>query len=110
MHILYDQNLENFSILRKIGATTGLTQGYILSSKFYNKYAVGGNRECKFIYLEKLTDGTFSEDGDSGSLVFSRPRSVQQNYVDIVGMVYAKNCRAKDDGEVYNYSLPWKTV
>lgn len=99
---LYDENLEDVGIVHKKGATTGVTQGYILSSEFYNKYTVEGNREC--IFLVKGTDGQFSEEGDSGSLVFSRPRSVQQNYVDIVGMVYAKNRKAKDDveTEVYN--------
>lgn len=99
---LYDENLEDVGIVHKIGATTGVTQGYILSSEFYNKYPAEGNREC--IFLVKGTHGNFSEEGDSGSLVFSRPRSVQQNYVDIVGMVYAKNRKAKDDveTEVYN--------
>lgn len=99
---LYDENLEDVGIVHKIGATTGVTQGYILSSEFYNKYTVEGNREC--IFLVKGTDGNFSENGDSGSLVFSRPRSLQQNYVDIVGMVYAKNRKAKDDveTEIYN--------
>lgn len=95
---LYSDNLENVGIVHKIGATTGVTQGYILSPEFYNR--VEGNRER--IFLVKGTDGTFSEDGDSGSLVFSRPRSVQQNYVDIVGMVYAKNRKEKDEIEIYN--------
>lgn len=56
----------------------GLTQGYILSSELYNKYAVEGNPECKFIFLVKGADAKFSEEGDNGSLVFSRPRSVQR--------------------------------
>lgn len=56
----------------------GLTQGYILSSEFYNKHAVEGNLECTFIFLVKGIDGTYSEEGDSVSLVFSRPRSVQR--------------------------------
>lgn len=99
---IYDEILEDVGIVHKIGATTGVTQGYIKSSEFYNKYTVEGNREC--IFLVKGTDGQFSEEGDSGSLVFSRPRSVQQNYVDIVGMVYAKNRKAKDDGEIEVYN------
>lgn len=92
---MYDETLVKIGFVYKIGATTDVTQGYILSSEFYNKSTAEGNREC--IFLVKGTDGNFSEEGDSGSLVFSRPRSVQQNYVEIVGMVYAKNRKANDD-------------
>lgn len=99
---IYDETLEKIGFVYKIGATTDVTQGYILSSEFYNKHTAEGNREC--IFLVKGTDGNFSEEGDSGSLVFSRPRSIQQNYVDIVGMVYAKNRKAKDDDEVEIYN------
>lgn len=99
---VYDETLENVGFVHKIGATTDVTQGYIQSPEFYNKYATEGNRER--IFLVKGTDGQFSEEGDSGSLVFSRPRSVQQNYVDIVGMVYAKNRKAKDDDEIEVYN------
>lgn len=99
---VYDETLENVGFVHKIGATTDVTQGYIHSPEFYNKYATEGNRER--IFLVKGTDGQFSEEGDSGSLVFSRPRSVQQNYVDIVGMVYAKNRKAKDDDEIEVYN------
>lgn len=62
---IYDEILEDVGIVHKIGATTGVTQGYIKSSEFYNKYTVEGNREC--IFLVKGTDGQFSEEGDSGS-------------------------------------------
>uniref|UniRef100_A0A8W8NZW6 Peptidase S1 domain-containing protein n=2 Tax=Magallana gigas TaxID=29159 RepID=A0A8W8NZW6_MAGGI len=99
---IYDETLEKIGFVYKIGATTDVTQGYILSSEFYNKHTAEGNREC--IFLVKGTDGNFSEEGDSGSLVFSRPRNIQQNYVDIVGMVYAKNRKAKDDDEVEIYN------
>lgn len=99
---LYNDNLGNVGIVHKLGATTGVTQRYIHSPEFYNKYAGEGNREG--IFLVKGTDGTFSEEGDSGSLVFSRPRSIQQNYVDIVGMVYANNRKAKDDVKVEIYN------
>lgn len=99
---IYENILEDVGIVHKIGAATGVTKGYIFSSEFYNKYSVEGNREG--IFLVKGTDGKFSEEGDSGSLVFSRPRNIQQNYVDIVGMVYAKNCKAKDDVEIEIYN------
>lgn len=99
---LYNDNLGNVGIVHKLGATTGVTQGYIHSPEFYNTYPGEGNREG--IFLVKGTDGTFSEEGDSGSLVFSRPRSIQQNYVDIVGMVYANNRKAKDDVKVEIYN------
>lgn len=98
----YEEILDDVGIVHKIGATTSVTQGYILSYEFYNKYTVEGNREC--IFLVKGTNGKFSEEGDSGSLVFSRPRSVQQNYVDIVGMVYANNHKVEDDVEMEIYN------
>lgn len=94
---VYDETLEKIGFVHKIGATTDVTQGYILSSEFYNKYTGVDKREG--IFLVKGTDGNFSEEGDSGSLVFSRPRSVKQNYVDILGMVYAKNHNTKEDTE-----------
>lgn len=55
------------------------------------------NRE--YLFLVKGTSGKFSEDGDSGSLVFCRPRSVQQTHIDILGMVYANNLTVDDDDQ-----------
>ena len=39
----------------------------------------------------------FSDKGDSGSLVFSRPREVKQNYVNVVGMVFGSGVIVHDD-------------
>lgn len=97
---VYNGVLENVGFVHKKGAKTGVTQGYIISSEFYNKATDEGNREC--IFLVKGTDKIFSDEGDSGSLVFSRPRTVLQNYVDIVGMVYANNQKVHDDVEIRN--------
>lgn len=82
---VHAENLENIGVVHKIGAQTDLTNGYILSSEYYDKLTDENNRE--YIFLVKGMGKNFSEEGDSGSLVFS----LRQNYVDVVGMVYANN-------------------
>lgn len=47
----------------------------------------------------KGTAGKFSDQGDSGSLVFCRPNRIQQTYVDVVGMVYASDLTLRDDDD-----------
>lgn len=83
---VYCENLENIGVVYKIGATSNLTKGYILSSEYYDKLKDENNKE--YIFLVKGIGNCFSEKGDSGSLVFSRSRN---NYVDIVGMVSGNN-------------------
>uniref|UniRef100_A0A8W8NRA0 Uncharacterized protein n=1 Tax=Magallana gigas TaxID=29159 RepID=A0A8W8NRA0_MAGGI len=82
---VHAENLENIGVVHKIGAQTDLTNGYILSSEYYDKLTDENNRE--YIFLVKGMGKNFSKEGDSGSLVFS----LRQNYVDVVGMVYANN-------------------
>lgn len=82
---IHAENLENIAVVHKIGAKTNLTNGYILSSEYYDTLMDENNRE--YIFLVKGMGKYFSEEGDSGSLVFS----LQQNYVEVVGMVYANN-------------------
>ena len=50
------------------------------------------------------TGNIFSEEGDSGSLVFSRPRQAAQNYVNVIGMVFGSNVvvNYEDDNDVTN--------
>lgn len=74
-----------------------MTNGKIVSSKFYLKAADKRNREN--IFLVKGTAEKFSERGDSGLLVFSRPNPIQQNHVDILGMVYTNDITLYDDEE-----------
>lgn len=85
--LVYDDNLENLAILHKIGAESDVTTGFILSDEFYiNPLIDEDNRD--FVFLVRGVNGLFSKSGDSGSLVFSRPREVSQNSVYVVGMVF----------------------
>lgn len=89
---VYSSILKSENIVHKIGATTDVTNGRIVSPEFYFD-----NREN--IFLVKGTAGKFSDQGDSGSLVFSRPNHIQQNYVDVFGMVYASDLTLQDDDD-----------
>lgn len=89
---VYDEHLENIGVVNKIGAKTNLTKGYILSSEYYDKLKDENNRE--YIFLVKGIGNYFSQNGDSGSLVFSRSR---KNYVDVVGIAYGSNREVYDD-------------
>lgn len=82
-------------IVHKIGAATNVTTGIICSPEWYKKILNDENRE--YIFLVEGIDEQFSEEGDSGALVFSRPKSMQQNYVDVLGMVYANDLIVYDD-------------
>lgn len=90
---VHAENLENIGVVHKIGAQTSLTNGYILSSEYYDKLKNKNNRE--YIFLVKGIGEDFSDVGDSGSLVFSW----KQNCVDIVGMVHGRPKVHKDDSE-----------
>lgn len=89
------KELKNVGIVHKIGKATDVTTGMILSPEYYDKVMNDSNRG--YIFLVKGTDGQFSEKGDSGSLVFCRPRSAQQTHVDILGIVYGNNLIVHDD-------------
>lgn len=85
------KRLENIGIVHKIGKATDVTTGIVPSPEYYDKVMEDSNRE--YLFLVKVTNGKFSKEGDSGSLVFCRSRSVQQTHVDIVGKVYANNLK-----------------
>lgn len=88
---VYNESLERITFVHKIGAATNLTKGRIISSEYYNKVLPENT------FLVKGTGKHFSEKGDSGALVFSRPRTGRQNYVNVIGMVYANNVMLYDD-------------
>lgn len=73
---LYAEHLQNIGVVHKIGAKTNMITGSVLSSEYYNKLKEKTNRE--YIFLVKGMGESFSEEGDSGSLVFSRPQNLQQ--------------------------------
>lgn len=93
---VYTGNIENIGLVHKIGATTDITKGNILSPEWHER--VLGEKWVS-IFLVQGIEGNFSEEGDSGSLVFSRPRSVQQNSVDVMGMVYGNKLSVYDNDE-----------
>lgn len=97
MQMFFSNSLETGNIVHKIGATTNVTNGIIVSPEFYLKVTDESTREN--VFLVKGTAEKFSERGDSGSLVFSRPNRIQQTYVDVVGMVYANDLTLYDDDD-----------
>lgn len=80
----------------KTRATTDVTNGRIVHPEFYLKATDKSNQENNFL-LKGIAE-KFSERGDSGSLVFSKPNYIQ-TYVDVVGMVYANNLILYDDNK-----------
>lgn len=78
-------------------ATTDVTNGRIVRPEFYLKATDKSNQENNFL-LKGIAE-KFSERGNSGSLVFSKPNHIQQTYVDVVGMVYANNLILYDDNK-----------
>ncbi|XP_022303281.2 uncharacterized protein LOC111110908 [Crassostrea virginica] len=96
---VYDGDNAKLGVLHKRGAKTGLTKGYICSEEFYVKHLTDeNNRES--LFFVRGTGTHFSDKGDSGSLVFSRPREVKQNYVNVVGMVFGSGVIVQDDDEI----------
>lgn len=81
-----------------------MTTGIIRSPEWYKKIQNDENRD--YIFLVEGIDKQFSEEGDSGSLVFSRPKSMQQNYVDVLVMVYANDLIVYDDKDGQNSEKP----
>lgn len=92
---LYTENLSNLGLVYKIGAATDVTKGHIICSEYYDKLFDENSR--KNVFLVQGIDNKFAAPGDSGSLVFARPRNVKQKHVDVVGMVYGNNITIYDD-------------
>ena len=80
---IYDGRINDICIVHKIGAKSGPTTGSVLCSEYYDKLT----GEENFLVTGEYGQ-LFSEPGDSGALVFSRPLESKQNYVKVVGMVY----------------------
>lgn len=93
---VYAESIGNIGLVHKIGATTDVTKGSILSPEWHER-VLGSDWMSTF--LVQGIGENFSEEGDSGSLVFSRPRNVQQNCVDVMGMVYGNKLTVYDTDE-----------
>lgn len=94
---IYTKNLHDVGLVHKIGAATDVTSGRIISYEYYDKKMDNHSRDN--IFLVKGLNGSFSEEGDSGSLVFCRPNSVIQNHVNVLGMVFAQNITINYDDD-----------
>lgn len=93
---VYAGSIGNIGLVHKIGATTDVTKGSILSPEWHER-VLDSNWASTFL-VQGISEN-FSEEGDSGSLVFSRPRNVQQNCVDVMGMVYGNKLTVYDTDE-----------
>ena len=90
---VYEDNMKEIGDVYKIGNASNLTNGFIKSPELYYKCPEdNGNIHC--VFLVRGRDDAFSRDGDSGSLVFSRPKGSTHSYVNVIGMVAG---RAADD-------------
>lgn len=107
---IYTETLHNVGLVHKIGAATNVTSGRIMSSEYYDKEMDSQYRDN--IFLVKGINGPFSEEGDSGSLVFSRPNSVIQNSINVLGMVYAQIMiiNYDDDDDDDPHRLPYNAA
>lgn len=94
---VFSKNLKDIGIVHKIGATTKVTTGTIVSSEYYDKLTDNKSRE--HIFLVQGTQGNFSEEGDSGSLVFTRSKNARQTSVDVLGMVFRNKVTVCGDDE-----------
>lgn len=71
-----------------------MTNGTIASSEYYDKEVNAENKD--YVFLVEGTNGNFSSEGDSGSLVFARPKTGTQTYVNVLGIVYATKHKISD--------------
>lgn len=94
---VFSESVKNVGIVHKIGAATKVTKGIVLSSEYYDKLFDEKNRG--HVFLVKGIPRSFSEEGDSGSLVFTRSKDAQQTCVDVLGMVYGNKVTVYDDDD-----------
>ena len=93
---LYDENIANLGFVFKIGAGTNVTKGKIVSPAHHFCGPLLGNANQNSIFLVRGINGPFAQNGDSGSLVFSRPSDVNQTFINIVGMVFGFDAQLID--------------
>ena len=79
----------------KIGAGTNKTKGKIISAEHY----FNDDPIINCVFFVKGFGEPFSKDGDSGSLVFSRPKNESHNFVNVVGMVCGHDANFEGENE-----------
>lgn len=95
---LYNDSMETVGVVHKIGAESDITNGLIESSEYYVNRLIDNENE-DYVFLVRGTDGSFSKEGDSGALVFSRPLDEEQNHINLIGMVYGNIDNVLSDEE-----------
>lgn len=82
------ESLKKGDIVHKWGATTGLTTGIVKEVKHQ---AIGRfTSESTVIFITGRDSEPFANEGDSGSLIFKRSESPEQNLLYIYGMVQSR--------------------
>lgn len=85
---VYEESITNLGFVFKIGAGSNVTRGKILSPEHYFSKTLIADANRNSVFLVKGFGGPFCQDGDSGSLVFSRPKTVSQTFINVIGMVF----------------------
>ena len=83
---VYEDDINDLGKVYKIGGATNLTSGSITSPEYYYSNPEDNGRIHR-VFIVRGRDDVFSDEGDSGSLVFSRPRQPTHSFVNVVGMV-----------------------
>ena len=92
--IIYKGHIEDAvdTIVHKKGATTGWTTGFVKGS-----HTVPSTDDSPGAVLVEGMDGNFSEQGDSGSLVFKMGDDSDLETVEVVAILFANDLKTRDD-------------
>lgn len=95
---IYSENLSKIEkvFVYKIGATTSLTTGLILSSEYYDNITDG---RTELFVISDFGNVPFTEPGDSGSIVFTNENSSALDTINVIGVFW---------GEILLKPLPMK--
>ena len=93
---VYKGSINDLGFVYKIGAVTNKTKGKIVSPEHYFNET---DHIRNFVFFVKGFGEPFSTDGDSGSLVFSRPKNESHNFVNVVGMVCGHDANFEEENE-----------
>lgn len=92
------RELTKGEIVHKRGANTGLTTGLV---NIVNNISVGKfNTPSPTIFIQGRYGKPFADEGDSGSLVFQQSLSVEDNILDVLGMVQGKTLEPSSNPDI----------
>ena len=98
--------LDEGTLVRKVGRTTGETTGRVTAFEMDNvvvSYDLGNLRFDNQIEIEGQGTGSFSDGGDSGSLIFTEDNLG-------IGLLFAGGDSGGKNGQGLTYANPLKTV